>query len=173
MPDDHDAILQDWRENAARDEDANFRFLRSLKMVADEDRIDTLARELHDDAFNRIDCTRCANCCKTMPPGLTGQDIERIAGHLGLSEEAFTAAYLVANPEEGGYHMKETPCPFLGKDDRCTIYAIRPEACRDFPHTDKEGFTWRTYLHAANTLSCPAVYYIVKRMRTRSRQRRR
>jgi len=69
--------------------------------------------------------------------------------------------------------MKETPCPFLGKDDRCTLYAIRPEACRDFPHTDKEGFIWRTYQHAANTLACPAVYYIVKHMRSRSRRRRR
>jgi Fe-S-cluster containining protein len=171
MPDDHDAILRDWRENAAREEDANFRFLRSLKLVPDEDRIDSIAHKLHEDAFGRIDCTRCANCCKTMQPALTDEDIERITGHLDMSPEAFTAAYLEADPEEGGLRMSVTPCPFLGEDDHCKIYALRSQACRDFPHTDKEGFTSRSYLHTANTRNCPAVYYIVKRMRTRWRGR--
>ena len=78
MPDDHDAMLRDWRENAARDEDANFRFLRSLKLVSDPERIDALARELHADAFARIDCTRCANCCKTMRPAFTDEDIDKL-----------------------------------------------------------------------------------------------
>src|SRR5262249_19776126 len=49
MLDDHDAILREWRENSARDEDANFRFLRSLKLVSDPERIDSLARELHQE----------------------------------------------------------------------------------------------------------------------------
>jgi Fe-S-cluster containining protein len=97
-------------------------------------------------------------------------DIARIAAHLGLSEESFTTTYLEIDPEEGSYRTKAAPCPFLGKDDRCTIYDVRPVACRDFPHTDKEGFTQRTYLHTANTLSCPAVYFIVKRLRRRLRR---
>jgi Fe-S-cluster containining protein len=167
---DHDAILQDWKKHAEKDEEANFRFLRSLKMVPNPDRIDALASELHADAFGRIDCTRCANCCKTMRPGVSAEDIERIAEHLGMSCEAFTAAYLEANQDKGGYRIKAAPCPFLGSDDRCTIYEIRPENCREFPHTDKEGFIWRTYLHSANTLRCPAVYYIVEQMRKRRRR---
>jgi uncharacterized protein len=51
-----------------------------------------------------------------------------------------------------------------------TIYAVRPQACREFPHTDKEGFIWRTYLHAGNTQTCPAVYFLVQRMRQRLRR---
>jgi Fe-S-cluster containining protein len=166
----HDALVNDWRRNAARHEDRNFRFLRSLKMVSDPVRIDDLARALHQDAFGRIDCTRCANCCKTMQPGLTEEDVDRIAGHLGLGRDAFVATYLEPDPEEGGHRTKTSPCPFLGGDDRCTIYEVRPQACREFPHTDKEGFIWRTYLHAANTLSCPAVYFIVKPMRDQRRR---
>jgi Fe-S-cluster containining protein len=172
MPDDHGAIVRDWRENAARNEDGTYRFLRSLKLVSDPDRIDSLARELHEDAFGRIDCTRCANCCKTMQPGLTDEDIERISKHLGLSPEAFTADYLEPDPEEGGRRIKAAPCPFLGADDRCTIYGVRSEACREFPHTDKKGFISRTYLHTGNTLSCPAVYHIVQGLRRRLRRRR-
>ena len=170
MPADHETILRQWRENAGREAEANFRFLRSLKMVSDPERVDDLARTLHEQAFARIDCTRCANCCKTMPPGVTDEDVERIAAHLGMSREAFVAAYLEVDKEEGGYRMRAVPCPFLGADDRCTIYEVRPEDCRSVPHTDKEGFARRTYGHAANTETCPAVWWIVKRMR---RMRRR
>lgn len=171
MPDAHDRMLQTWRENAVRKEDANFRFLRSLKMVSDPDHIDSLARELHEEVFSRIDCTRCANCCKTIQPGFTDEDIARIAAHLGMSEESFIAFYLEIDPEEGDYRTRGTPCPFLGGDNRCTIYEVRPAACRDFPHTDKEEFTRRVYLHAANTLSCPAAYHVVRGLRRSLRGR--
>ena len=92
MPGDHDALLRDWQKNAARQQEANYRFLRSLKMVRHPDRVDALAGELHEDAFARIDCTRCANCCKTMQPGFTAEDIARIAAHLGMAQEEFVAA---------------------------------------------------------------------------------
>jgi Fe-S-cluster containining protein len=164
-------MLQSWRDNAARREEANFRFLRSLKIVPNPNRIDALARQLHDEVFAAIDCTRCAHCCKTMQPAFTDEDIARIAAHLGVSPSAFIAAHLETDPDEGGLRTKQTPCPFLGGDDRCTIYAVRPRACREFPHTDKEGFTSRTYLHTANTLSCPAVYHIVNGLRRRLRRR--
>jgi hypothetical protein len=52
MPDHHDRMLQSWRENAARKQDVNFRFLRSLKMVSDPDGIDALAGELHKEVFS-------------------------------------------------------------------------------------------------------------------------
>jgi Fe-S-cluster containining protein len=165
MPDDHDAMLRDWRENAAGDEEANVRFLRSLKMVRNPGRIDSLARELHEETFASIDCTRCAHCCKTIPPEFTDKDIARIAAHLGMSPEAFVSAYLEIDSLEGEHRTKACPCPFLGEDDRCTIYAVRPRACREFPYTDKKGFTRRVYLHAANTLSCPATYHIVMGLR--------
>lgn len=170
MLDAHDAILQDWKENAAKDEHANARFLRSLKMVANPERVDAFAADVHAEAFDRIDCTRCANCCKTLPPGVSAEDIRIISEQLGLSGETFIATYLAVDPDEGGYRMKVTPCPFLGKDDRCTIYDVRPEACRQFPHTNKQHFTSRVYQHASNTLACPAVYYIVEEMRHRWRR---
>jgi Fe-S-cluster containining protein len=170
MPDEHDAILRDWKAKAARNDEVNFRFLRSLKLVTDPERIDILAAELHAEAFRRIDCTRCANCCKTMPPGVRKDDIEVIAGHLGLSREQFIETYLVVDPVEGGYQMNATPCPFLGEDDRCTIYGVRPKDCRQFPHTNQEDFTARTYQHSANTQTCPAVFWIVEKMRHRRRR---
>lgn len=171
MPDHHDRMLQSWRENAGRDKDANFRFLRSLKVVSNPDRIDALASQLHEEVFSRIDCTRCANCCKTIQPSFAVEDIARIAAHLGMSEENFISDYLEIDREEGDHRTKTTPCPFLNKDNRCTIYEVRPQACRGFPHTDKEGFARRVYLHTANTLSCPAAYHIITGLRQRLRSR--
>ena len=47
------------------------------------------------------------------------------------------------------------------KGDRCTIYKVRPTDCREYPHTDKEGFTFRAMGVASNALACPAVFWIV------------
>src|SRR5262249_15428144 len=129
MSAEHDAIVNDWRKNAARHDEANFRFLRSLKMVHDQDRIDDLASGLHQEAFEKVEGPRCANCCKTADVILSRADVERISAHLGLAVDAFIAAHLVPDGE-GGYEMKAKPCPLLGPDDRCTIYDIRPEGCR-------------------------------------------
>ena len=60
---DMQTIVADWKANAERHSEQNFAFLRSLKMK-NERAVDRAARELHDEAFTIIDCTRCANCCR-------------------------------------------------------------------------------------------------------------
>ena len=32
--------------------------------------LDKIAQEIHDEVFQEIDCTACANCCKTLGPDL-------------------------------------------------------------------------------------------------------
>jgi Fe-S-cluster containining protein len=165
----HDRLLRDWRANAVRREDVHYRFLRSLKM-RNADAVDALAHRIHAEVFTQIDCTCCANCCKTAAVSLDNDDIDRIAAHLGVERAAFITAYLQPYPVEGRYHMNAQPCPLLGADDRCTAYAVRPECCRSYPNTDRPGFATRTYQHAANATICPAVYHIVERMRRRQRR---
>ena len=85
----HDAVIEDWRQNAERHDEENFEFLHSMKhreygFVPDE-----LAGELHEQAFQIVDCTRCANCCKTMDINFDDEDIERIAGHLNMPTAKF------------------------------------------------------------------------------------
>ena len=133
---------------------------------------DEQVRELHHEVFAQVECTRCANCCKTIAPTLTEEDIRRIAAHLGMSEAAFRDAHVVSDPLDGDM-MKAVPCVFLGEDGRCTIYEVRPTSCARYPFTDQEGFTRRVYLHAENTLTCPAVYHIVEGLREMRRFRRR
>jgi hypothetical protein len=156
MPDQHDELMQAWRDNADAEVEDHFRFLRGLKMAPSEGRVDNVARELHADVFAAIDCTRFSDA-----------DIKRIAGHLGLSRQEFIETYLETDPEDGRRRMRVLPCPFLAEDGRCRIYEHRPKTCREYPHTDKKGFSARTHMHAENTLTCPAVYHVVKGMTQR------
>jgi Fe-S-cluster containining protein len=162
----HDAIVTDWQANAKDHDDENYWFLRSLKMRSPK-KIDRIALDLHQEAFKIVDCTKCANCCRTLRPVFTDEDITRIAGHLGLAKDEFVAAYLERDEEQDRYRTKTTPCPFLGDDNRCTIYDVRPEKCRGYPFTDKPDFVFMTMTHANNAVVCPAVFYLVEQMKRR------
>ena len=162
---DHDTVVANWQQDAERHDDENYEFLRSMKFRDYGFDPDELAGELHAQAFQIVDCTRCANCCKTMDINFDDEDIERIAGHLNMPTAKFIETYLEADDEDGPYKARQKPCPFLGDDDRCTIYEVRPTVCREYPHTDKEGFNFRTMGVASNALVCPAVFWIVEQMK--------
>jgi Fe-S-cluster containining protein len=162
----HDALVSDWQENAKKHDDDNYRFLRSLKQKSFK-KVDRIALELHQEAFSTVDCTKCANCCRTLRIIVTDEDVSRIAPRLGMGPDEFIAAYLERDEEEGLYRVKATPCPFLGEDSKCTIYDVRPEKCRGYPFTDMPDFASRTITHANNAVVCPAVFYLVEQMKRR------
>lgn len=165
----HDALVADWQENVGKHDDKNYRFLRSLKMRSFK-KVDRIALELHQEAFAIVDCTKCANCCRTLKPILTDEDITRIAGHLRMAQDEFIAAYLERDEVEARYRIKTTPCLFLGADSKCTIYDVRPEKCRGYPFTDKPDFPFMSITHANNAVVCPAVFYLVEQMKKRLRR---
>lgn len=122
-------------------------------------KLDQLVHGLHEEAFETIDCLACANCCITTGPLLTSKDITRIAHHLKLSEQQFEVKYL-RKDEENDFVFKTMPCPFLGQDNYCSIYDVRPKACRDYPHTDRKNQQGILKLTEKNALICPAVAFI-------------
>ena len=164
-------LIEDWKQNAERKSDENFGFLHWLKFHKDPDHVDRIAGESHGEVFSEIDCTDCGNCCRVIRPTFDKSDIERISSHLQISEEEFVETYLQIG-EDNEYETKTLPCPFL-KENKCGIYDIRPTTCREYPHTDKEGFSSRKYLHSGNAEVCPAVYHILETMKYRFNWRRR
>jgi Fe-S-cluster containining protein len=162
----HDDLVSDWKEHAQDHDDDNYEFLRSLKMRS-EKKVDRIALELHQEAFGIMDCTKCANCCRTLRVVVTDDDIPRIAAHLGMAADEFIASYLERDEEEGCFRIKTSPCPFLGEDSKCTIYVVRPEKCRGYPFTDKPDFSFMSITHANNAVVCPAVFYLVEQMKRR------
>ncbi len=118
--------------------------------------LDRVVRDLHDEAFSHIDCLSCANCCKSISPVVTDKDIQRIAKHLRMRPSKFVEKYLFLD-EEDDYVFTQQPCPFLGDDNYCSIYVVRPKACREYPHTDRDKFYQLLNLSVKNTIICPAV----------------
>ena len=120
--------------------------------------------ELHTEAFETIDCLECANCCRTTSPIFRDIDIDRIARALNVRPAELVEQYLKLD-DEGDYVLRTAPCPFLGEDNYCSIYAHRPRACREYPHTDRKNFHQILSLTLKNTLICPAAARVVSRLR--------
>lgn len=128
--------------------------------------LDTLMVALHEAEFKRTDCLECANCCKTTGPLFTDKDISRISKHFRIKEQVFIKQYLQVD-EDNDYVLKEVPCAFLGADNYCSIYDVRPKACSEFPHTNRRKFQQISNLTLKNVAVCPAAFSIVEEMRKR------
>lgn len=139
------------------------KFLGNLKKKAPKN-LDKIALEIHQEVFTEIDCTACANCCKSLGPDFKEADITRIAKYFKMKLPAFEAEFLQVD-EDGDKVFKSMPCPFLGGDNLCSIYDVRPKACREFPHTDRKKIYQINNLTIKNTLTCPAAYLFVERLR--------
>ena len=123
--------------------------------------VDKIIHKLHYQAFEHIDCLECANCCKTTGPLFSQKDIERIANHLNISANAFIEKTL-RKDEDGDYVLQTVPCTFLSPDNKCSIYHIRPKACREYPHTDRVNQLGILKLTEKNAVICPAVATIIE-----------
>jgi Fe-S-cluster containining protein len=83
-----------------------------------------------------IDCTQCANCCRYSIVSLRAAEVARIAAYLNMDEAAVVQHFTAPDPESPQARTLRSDrngCVFL-KDNRCSIYPARPEACRNFPH---------------------------------------
>jgi len=146
-------------EEAKKRENAMSNFFSKIKLREPRD-FDQVTIQFHEEAFDKIDCLKCANCCSTLGPRLTQKDIESAAKALKIKPASFMDTYLQLD-EENDLIFKSMPCPFLGADKYCNIYGNRPKACREYPHTDKPKFLSRRFLTLNNARICPAVATIV------------
>jgi Fe-S-cluster containining protein len=126
------------------------------KVVAEEDA----------QVWKETDCTECANCCKTMTPTFSKTDIKRISGHFDLSPKQFFDRYLQKDEDSGDIVNRFQPCPFL-VENKCSIYALRPKDCADFPHHFKRSFDLYNDTYLQNLGSCPATFRLIERLEKR------
>lgn len=143
----------------------NKKYFDKLKKHPPRD-LDYQMQELHEREFKKTDCLQCANCCKTTGPLFTSADIERIAKHFRQKPQQFIDQYLRID-EDNDYVLKSVPCTFLDAENYCTIYEVRPKACREYPHTDRTKFYQIANLTLQNVSICPAAFNIVEEMKKR------
>lgn len=124
--------------------------------------------QLHKEAFEKNDCLQCAACCKNYSPRFKTPDVKRISKHLGLKESVFIANYLDVD-NEGDFVAKSTPCPFLGADNYCSIYEVRPSDCVRFPYTNEDVLIKRQQLTLKNATFCPISFYVLDKLSATSK----
>jgi len=147
-------------ERAKKSKVENKKFLEKLKKLAPKN-LDQITNQLHEEAFEKIDCLNCANCCASTGPLLLNKDIDRLAKNLKLKPSVFTEKYLRID-EDKDYVFKQMPCLFLGNDNYCSVYNDRPNACREFPHTQQRNILQKLKITYLNTTICPAVAVVVE-----------
>lgn len=122
--------------------------------------------DAHKEAVAQIDCLSCAACCKNYSPRFKTPDIKRISKGLGMREGIFIDTYLRLD-EDGDYVVKSSPCPFLGSDNACSIYEMRPSDCQRFPYTDEDVLLKRPNITLKNSTFCPITYLVLEKMLAR------
>jgi hypothetical protein len=156
--------LAELKKQAQAKRNDNQKFFERIKKQRPND-FDQTVHKLHDAAFKKIDCLSCANCCKTTGPLFTQRDIKVLSKHLKITPQQFIEKYLRVD-EDNDYVLQQVPCVFLGSDNYCSIYDYRPQACREYPHTNQSKIHTIFKETLNNTGVCPAVFQIVERLKS-------
>ena len=156
---DEEEILKNWEKKSA----ANQKKYKNFLKRADKNKLLRQLPGLHEEAFERIDCLQCANCCRNYSPRFKTPDIKRLARHLKMKESTLIDTYLRLD-EDGDYVTKTSPCPFLGADNFCSIYENRPSDCHRFPYTDEDVIFKRPAITLKNATFCPAVFFVLEKL---------
>jgi len=128
--------------------------------------LEEVIRELHEEAFEEIDCLACANCCRRVGPRLSELDISRLGKALSMRRSEVEYSYLKRD-EDGDMVFRDHPCPLLLEDNRCLVYESRPKACREYPHTDAKNVRGLLKLSLVNSRYCPVVALVFEGLRER------
>jgi len=151
--------MQNWQKKSAERQ----KEFRNFLQRANKNKVLKQLPDLHEEAFEKIDCLQCAACCKNYSPRFKTPDIKRISRHLGLKESVFIDTYLRVD-EDGDFVVKSSPCPFLGQDNYCSIYEVRPSDCARFPYTNEDVILKRPQLTLKNSTFCPITYFVLDRL---------
>ena len=154
-----DEILTNWQKKSADSQKKYKQFLSR----ADKNSVLKKLPDFHEEAFAKVNCLDCAACCKNYSPRFKTPDLKRIARHLKMKEGDFIEKYLTLD-KEGDYVVKSKPCPFLGQDNYCSIYEVRPSDCARFPYTDEDVILKRQPLTLKNSTFCPIVYFVLEKL---------
>ena len=139
----------------------NQRF-RALLKNRNVHKIDLLVHKLNAQIAPHINCTTCGNCCRTLSPYLTTEDLHHLNLATQLPVEEVITQY--TETDEFGISLRHLPCCFL-KDNKCTIYQHRPETCSSFPQLDKPDFISRSRSTFDNYSICPIIFNVIERMK--------
>jgi uncharacterized protein len=154
------SIPEDWLKKS----NEHTKLYKNYLQRADKKKVLRALPDLHEQAFEQINCLDCGNCCRNHSPRFKMPDIKRISKSMNMKETEFIGTYLRMDTE-GDYVTKTSPCPFLDMDNNeCGIYEDRPSDCARYPYTDEDVLLKRPLLTLKNATICPAVYVVMEKL---------
>lgn len=150
-------LISNWQQRAIENQKQYKRLLKT----ADKQKLLRQLPAIHEKVIAETNCLNCAACCKNYSPRFKTTDIKRISKHLKLKEGVFIEKYLRLD-DEGDYVTKGSPCSFLGADNYCSIYEVRPGDCKRFPYTDEDVIFKRVAITLKNVSFCPIVFKVME-----------
>lgn len=136
--------------------------LRSFLKGQDSSEVDKLVNELHQELFAGFSCYSCLNCCKSIVPLISENEIKVIAKRIALTEDELKSKYLEQTAT--GFRVNKVPCLFL-TNTGCSIYECRPLNCREYPFTSSKYISSRLINLVENCEICPVVFEIFERLK--------
>jgi Fe-S-cluster containining protein len=148
---------------------ADFEALRDALLMddRDDDTLDALVEGIAAPITAGIDCTKCANCCRTLDVCLVPPDIDRLSAALDISIDEVVTRY--ADEDLGAAQgewavIPVKPCPML-RGNLCSIYHHRPHACQIYPQfTPDFRYNMDDVIEGAAT--CPIIYNTLSALTT-------
>lgn len=157
------APMNDFFRNWQKRSSERTKLYKQFLQRADKNAVLKKLPNLHEEAFEKVNCLDCAACCKNYSPRFKTPDIKRISKFLKVKEGAFIQDFLKVDAD-GDYVLQTSPCPFLGKDNACQVYEVRPSDCSRFPYTDEDVILKRQNITLKNASFCPAVFYVLEKL---------
>ena len=114
---------------------------------------ETINTTIHD--FS--DCSLCNLCCIEGVLHLEENDIKKISKYLNINPKSLVEHYTKYNLTTGEIKIN-MPCSFL-KKNRCIIYPVRPEVCRNYPVFVENNDI--VYVYAVETCATATLFFEV------------
>lgn len=149
---------------AQREENDAFRLYVKYQLKWSSRKLDRIVEQIVHEVEAAIDCTQCANCCRTLEISLDAEDITRLAEYLHSSTDQVEAE-LAAPGTLCDVAIAQSPCPLL-QGKRCSAYAARPRDCREYPHLQKGDIRARLRFIIDDAEDCPILFNVLARMKT-------
>lgn len=128
--------------------------------ISDE-AIDAWVNSIAQPIIDAIDCTQCANCCRSLDVYLTVNDAQRLAKgfHISLDDISLMIDHVSAQKVKEWGMFDAKPCQFL-EGTVCSAYEHRPETCRTYPALTP-NFRWLIDDMIEGASVCPIIYNVL------------
>jgi len=150
---------------AHRDDFEVLRYMLELRDDLDDAEIDRYVNEIAAPIVEAVDCTACANCCRSLDVYVTAHDVTRLADGLHTTPESIDQTYIehkTAQQQGEWGKFQQQPCVFL-KNKLCSVYTHRPESCRTYPMFTP-NFRWTMQYMIDGAGQCPIIYNVLDQL---------